>query len=58
MPVILKAENFDAWLESKDTDYLQTLLVPYAELDIEMYPVSPVVNNPAHDSAELLNRLW
>ena len=58
MPVILKAENFDAWLESEDTDYLQTLLVPYAEQDIEMYPVSPVVNNPRHDSAELLNRLW
>ncbi len=58
MPVILKADSFDDWLDSKDTDYCQSLLVPYREEDIEMYPVSAAVNNPRHDSAELLNRFF
>jgi putative SOS response-associated peptidase YedK len=57
MPVILKADVFDAWLESDDTDYLQTLLQPYEETDLEMYPVSREVNYPMNDSAELLERI-
>ena len=56
MPVILKADVFDAWLESDDTDYLQTLLQPYEETDLEMYPVSREVNYPKNDNAKLLER--
>jgi putative SOS response-associated peptidase YedK len=54
MPVILKADLFDAWLESDDTDYMQALLQPYEETDLEMYPVSRKVNNPKNDYARLL----
>jgi putative SOS response-associated peptidase YedK len=57
MPVILQADVFDAWLQSDDTDYLQALLKPYAEKDIEMYPVSREVNNPRNDNARLLHRI-
>ena len=54
MPVILKANVFDAWLQCDDTDYLQALLQPYEETDLEMYPVSRLVNYPKNDNAELI----
>jgi putative SOS response-associated peptidase YedK len=58
MPVILKAEVFDDWLESEDTEYLQTLLKPYEDTDLEMYPVSREVNYPNNDNARLLERIY
>lgn len=57
MPVILKPDVFDDWLESTDTDYLQNMLQPYADTDIEMYPVSRAVNNPRNDEVALVERL-
>jgi len=57
MPVILKADVFDSWLESDDTDYLQALLKPYEETDLAMYPVSREVNYPKNDNAGLLKRI-
>ncbi len=56
MPVILKANVFDAWLEYDDTDCLRALLQPYEETDLEMYPVSRLVNYPKNDNAELVVR--
>ena len=53
-PVILKAEVFDSWLNNDDADYLQGLLQPYADADLEMIPVSHAVNNPRNDSAVLI----
>lgn len=57
MPVILKPNVFENWLSSDDTDYMQSLLSPYAENDLEMYPVSTAVNNPKNNKAEVLDRL-
>lgn len=57
MPVILAADLFDAWLESEDTDYLQSLLKPDEITDLEMYPVSREVNYPKNDNAGLLQPL-
>ena len=54
MPVILKAELFDSWLNNDEADFLQGLLQPYAETDLEMIPVSHAVNNPRNDSAVLI----
>ena len=54
MPVILKAEVFDGWLNNDDADFLQGLLQPYADADLEMIPVSHAVNNPRNDSAALI----
>jgi putative SOS response-associated peptidase YedK len=54
MPVILKAEVFDSWLNNDEPNYLQGLLQPYAEIDLEMIPVSHAVNNPRNDSAALI----
>jgi putative SOS response-associated peptidase YedK len=57
MPVILEPGMFDIWLQSHDTDYLQSLLLPYAGTDLEMYPVSRAVNSAKNDRAELLERI-
>lgn len=57
MPVILPANRYDEWLDSRDTLHLQSLLQPYAKKDIEMVKVSREVNNPHHDHAELITPL-
>ena len=54
MPVILKPEVFDRWLTEDDLEYLQGVLLPYADSDLEMVPVSREVNNPRNDSAALI----
>lgn len=57
MPVILKPDVFESWLKNDDTDYLQSLLLPYEEGDLEIYPVSRAVNIPKNDRPDLVNRL-
>ena len=57
MPVILNADVFDAWLESEDTEYLQSLLKPDEETELDIYPVSREVNYPKNDYAGLLDHL-
>ena len=57
MPVILKPDVFDDWLENTDTEHLQDLLQPYMDLDIEMYAVSRAVNNPRNDNPKLIDRV-
>ena len=56
MPVILKAESYDEWLDAKvkDTDKLQKFLVPYPANEMKSHPVSKSVNVPDVDSAELI----
>ena len=46
MPVILPAEQHDAWLdpENRDTDTLQELLQPCPTASMSAYPVSPAIN--------------
>lgn len=58
MPVIVDKENFSTWLDpaNQDTRSLDSLLIPGESALMEKYPVSPEVNNPRHDSAELISR--
>jgi len=59
MPVILKAENYDAWLDEKEknTDVLQNFLVPYPAVEMSTHPVGKAVNIPGNDSPELIVQL-
>ncbi len=59
MPVILKAENYEQWLDAKETktDKLQKLLAPYPSAEMTYHAVSRSVNIPDVDSAELIEPL-
>jgi putative SOS response-associated peptidase YedK len=59
MPVILKAENYDQWLDEKlkDTGRLQHLLAPYPAEEMTAHAVGKAVNSPAYDSPELIEQL-
>lgn len=59
MPVILKPESYEQWLDSKEkkTDRLQKLLVPYPANEMSSHAVSKSVNIPDSDSAELVKPL-
>jgi len=56
MPVIIKPEDYSAWLDSKLTDVIkiQAMAQPYPERLMEAYPVSSNVNNPQYDAADLI----
>lgn len=56
MPVILKAADYDEWLDDKvmDSERLQKLLTPYPAQEMAAHPVSTDVNTPAADSSELI----
>jgi putative SOS response-associated peptidase YedK len=55
MPVILRRDDEDIWLD-KETDpaRLLALLRAYPADEMEAYPVSRAVNNPANEGAELM----
>jgi putative SOS response-associated peptidase YedK len=56
MPVILEGEGLDAWLsDTDDAALLKPLLVPCSGEVLQCWAVSRKVNNPANDSAELLD---
>lgn len=59
MPVILKADDYNFWLDEKikDTSELQNLLVPFDAAKMDSHAVSRSINNPAADSEELITRL-
>ncbi len=59
MPVILKAENYDEWLDAKEknTEKLQKFLLPYPAKEMDSHAVSRSVNIPDVDSAELIKPL-
>ena len=55
MPVILKPENFSAWLNNtQDADSLLSLLVPYESAGMKIYPVSTMVNSGRNESPECI----
>ena len=57
MPVIVPPDQQASWLDAKgQTASLQKLLVPYPGVEMSMYPVLPVVNNPTFDSPDCLKR--
>jgi putative SOS response-associated peptidase YedK len=51
MPVILPPEAHDRWLDpaEKGPEELGSLLAPYPADQMEIYPVSTLVNNPSND---------
>lgn len=59
MPVILKPESYDEWLDVKDknTEKLQKVLVPYSAEEMSSHAVSKSVNIPDVDAAELIKPL-
>ena len=56
MPVILKAADYDEWLDTKEanTDKLQKLLAPYPPDEMSSHAVSRAVNSRTFDSPELI----
>ena len=56
MPVILKSDFYEEWLNPKvkDTAKLHNLLVPYPAGEMSSHAVSRAVNSPSEDSAELI----
>jgi putative SOS response-associated peptidase YedK len=59
MPVILQPKDYDLWLnpEVGDRERLLPLLIPYAGEDLELYPVSRLVNSPKNDRPELIGKI-
>ncbi|MEH6908745.1 SOS response-associated peptidase [Neobacillus drentensis] len=59
MPVILKPEDEKTWLNPSisDTNDLNKLLIPYDENLMETYEVSPLVNSPRNNTAELIQKI-
>ena len=53
MPVILAPDDHARWLDPATADP-QGLLVPYPADRLEMFPVNPRVNSPAHDDPECI----
>jgi putative SOS response-associated peptidase YedK len=52
MPVIVRPEDYDLWLDAevRGTETLLPLLRPYPREGMTAYAVSPVVNSPSNDS--------
>lgn len=54
MPVILAPEDFDAWLEPKESPIAQVLLRPYPADRLDAKPISTRVNNPKNDDPSII----
>jgi putative SOS response-associated peptidase YedK len=56
MPVILSRDELAGWLDRNTTNPagLAHLFQPYPADMMDMYPVSPLVNSPKNDSADLI----
>ncbi len=56
MPVILKPEDYELWLdpEVQKTEQLYPLLSPYPAEEMVAFPVSSQVNSPAVNAPELV----
>lgn len=55
MPVILKRQDEDAWLDpTARPDHLLRLLAPYPAGEMTAYAVSPLVNSPRNDTDAVL----
>ncbi len=56
IPVIIRPEDFTAWIDTNLTDVtkIQAMAQPYPDKLMEAYPVSRKVNSPQHDSPDLI----
>lgn len=59
MPVILKQQDYDLWLDPQvqKPEPLQQLLQPYPASSMTAYPVSNAVNNPKYNSQECVREV-
>ncbi|GAB4529692.1 MAG: SOS response-associated peptidase [Anaerolineales bacterium] len=59
MPVILPPALWARWLTPQATTYdtVADLLTPYPTAEMEAWPVSQAVNNPAFDAAECIHKV-
>ena len=57
MPVILKRENEDRWLQDIDPSEAQEMLEPYPGDDLQAYPVSTLINSPRNDTEAIIKPL-
>ncbi len=58
MPVIIPPNRQDLWLDATVLpDEVLGLIAPYPDDEMELYPVSTMVNSPRNDSAECIARL-
>jgi putative SOS response-associated peptidase YedK len=57
MPAILQPKDYDLWLDSQvqEPERVQSLLRPYRNEGLELFPVSCRVNNPRNDDARCLD---
>lgn len=57
MPVILRPEHYDLWLDpaTTDTEKLKPLYQPCPADLMELYPVSTLVNSPRNDSPDCIS---
>jgi putative SOS response-associated peptidase YedK len=56
MPVILKRDNYDLWLDNAITDLerLSWVMVPYASELMKLYPVASKVNKASYDGPDCI----
>ena len=56
MPVVLPESKWDTWLdvENRDTAKLHELLVPSPASELELWPVSTLVNKADNNGPELI----
>ncbi len=59
MPLIIPREHWDTWLhESLTQKDIQQLMVPFSKSEeMEIYPVSKLVNSPANDSPDVVKKV-
>lgn len=59
MPVILSPDDENSWLDCTQTDTLNLLglMKPYKAEEMDFYQVSSLVNNPRHNSPDLLKKV-
>ena len=58
MPVIIPDEAYDEWLlPDTDINRILSLLAPYPEDDMQVYPISKLVNSPQNDRPEVIQKV-
>lgn len=57
MPVIVRPEHYDAWLDTENEDFasLAKVIEPYSANEIELHRVSTRVNSVRNDDPSLLD---
>ncbi len=59
MPAILSQKEMTRWLdeETNNVEALDLILRPYSADDMQVYPVTPLIENNGHDSAECIREM-